>query len=257
MADDVRHFIKKHFGGSPSNQVTLIGHSMGAKTALTLALESPELVADVVAIDNAPIRLPLLEDFDRYIEAMRQIERARVTTLTQADEILKEYEKSSQIRLFLLTNLTAQPKDKDKGKGGFLKFRVPIDVLARALGPLGDFPFPVGGHGHGHGHGQGHGHHGHDHGHGHGHHGHGHDTPRFDKPTLFIRALRSHYIPDWATSHIDRYFPNSTVVDIDCGHWIVQEKPREFQEVTIDFLTRNLANPGNGNGSSRRGKELR
>lgn len=64
----------------------------GAKTAMTLALRSPELVSSVVAIDNAPIHLPLKEYFYRYAKGMKAVTSARPRTLAEADSILQDYE---------------------------------------------------------------------------------------------------------------------------------------------------------------------
>lgn len=114
MALDVKSFIERHQLRAP----TIIGHSMyvlailaqlscpmwyslvsnalifrGAKTALTLALESPTLIKDVVAIDNCPIRLPLESDFVRYLEGLARLRDERITDHLQADKILTQYEK--------------------------------------------------------------------------------------------------------------------------------------------------------------------
>jgi pimeloyl-ACP methyl ester carboxylesterase len=53
---------------------------MGAKTAMTLALRSPDLVANIVAVDNAPVDAALKNDFGGY-----------VTKQSEADTILQEY----------------------------------------------------------------------------------------------------------------------------------------------------------------------
>jgi pimeloyl-ACP methyl ester carboxylesterase len=91
MAHDVAGFIVEH----KLQNTTLIGHSMGAKTAMTLALQSPELVNDVVSVDNAPIDAALLSNFGKYIQGMRRIEEAGVTRQAEADAILKDYEEVS------------------------------------------------------------------------------------------------------------------------------------------------------------------
>lgn len=65
----------------------------GAKTALTLALESPHLIKDVVAIDNGPIHLPLKSDFLGYLQGLARLQEERITSHRQADEILAAYEK--------------------------------------------------------------------------------------------------------------------------------------------------------------------
>ncbi|GFF66323.1 putative alpha/beta hydrolase [Aspergillus lentulus] len=195
LALDVASFMQSH----GMERATLIGHSMGAKTALTLALEMPDLVSDVVAIDNCPIHLPLLDDFPRYLKGMAKVDDAKVKTHHEAEMILREYEDSLTIRLFLLSNFV---KDRDSP---YLKCRVPLDILNTALTPLGDFP-------------------------------HKNEAVQFHNPTLFIRALRSHYIPETAFALMSSFFPQSRIVDIDCGHWVVQERPEELQSAVVDFL---------------------
>jgi pimeloyl-ACP methyl ester carboxylesterase len=59
----------------------------------------------------------------------------------------------------------------------------------------------------------------------------------FEKPTLFIRGSRSHYIKDEDRTEIKRLFPNSTLVTMNTGHWVQAEKPQEFVEVVKNFLT--------------------
>ncbi len=50
----------------------------GAKTAMTLALRSPDLVRDLVAVDNAPVDAAIGNEFARYIYGMRRIDEADV-----------------------------------------------------------------------------------------------------------------------------------------------------------------------------------
>ena len=52
----------------------------------------PDLVSDVVAIDNCPIHLPLLDDFPRYLKGMAKVDDAKVKTHHEAEMILREYE---------------------------------------------------------------------------------------------------------------------------------------------------------------------
>lgn len=59
---------------------------------MVLALRSSNLLKAVVSIDNAPMPSALRGDFSVYIEGMRQIEKARVLRLSEAEEILKTYE---------------------------------------------------------------------------------------------------------------------------------------------------------------------
>jgi hypothetical protein len=65
----------------------------GAKTALTLALEYPNLIKDVVAVDNCPIRLPLESDFAGYLQGLARLRDERIKNHWQADRIMSQYEK--------------------------------------------------------------------------------------------------------------------------------------------------------------------
>lgn len=81
-----------------------------------------------------------------------------------------------------------------------------MDILKNALGPLGEFPHATG-------------------------------SGNFSKPVLFLRGLQSHYIPETAFSLMSTVFPRSETVNIDCGHWIVQEKPEEFRQGMFAVFT--------------------
>ncbi|MGN6161030.1 MAG: alpha/beta fold hydrolase, partial [Marmoricola sp.] len=50
--------------------VALVGHSMGGKVAMALALEHPDLVERLCVVDIAPVDYGQGTDFSRYIAAM-------------------------------------------------------------------------------------------------------------------------------------------------------------------------------------------
>ncbi|KAI2643465.1 alpha beta hydrolase fold family [Xylaria nigripes] len=204
MADDVAGFISEHGLKEP----TLIGHSMGAKTAMALALDQPSLISDIVAVDNAPVSTILSRNFAKYIQGMRQIEAADITRRSDADSMLSTYESDLAVRQFLLGNLHRTTSDETEGKE-VIKFQIPIDILGKNLDNMGEFPF------------------------------HNPDEHRFEKPALFVRGTRSKYIPDEIIPTIGRFFPRFSLADIDAGHWVISEKPAEFLRVVIEFLTPN------------------
>jgi pimeloyl-ACP methyl ester carboxylesterase len=96
LAADVKQFIEKHKLQKP----TLIGHSMGAKTVMTLALQHPELTESIVVVDNAPVDVALKSDFHSYVQGMKEVSRANPTKQSEADEILKPYAKVCFARYF-------------------------------------------------------------------------------------------------------------------------------------------------------------
>jgi pimeloyl-ACP methyl ester carboxylesterase len=167
----------------------------GAKTAMTLALHEPELIANLIAVDNAPVDAALGSDFAHYIQGMIKIDEAGVTRQVEADKILEPYEKSIAIRQFLLGNLHRPSADSKTHK-----FRVPLSILAKALNHMGDFPFK---------------------------------DPRevrFAKPALFVRGTKSKYVADEVIPLIGQFFPMFELVDVDAGHWLISENPEAFRE---------------------------
>lgn len=64
----------------------------GAKTALTLSLHAPDLISNVVAIDNCPISLPIPPDFQKYIDALAEVNKARIKTHSEGERVLAKYE---------------------------------------------------------------------------------------------------------------------------------------------------------------------
>lgn len=188
IADDVEAFLSKH----NLKNATLIGHSMGAKTVMTMALRNPSCYANIIPVDNAPVDAALSSDFPKYAEGMQRVEQAQPKSQKEADAILQPYATELPVRQFLLTNLV-KPEPSAP-----LKFRIPIQILSRALDDMADFPFT------------------------------NPEEARFDKPALFIRGTKSHYVSDETLPIVGRFFPRFELVDIDAGHWVISEKPEEF-----------------------------
>lgn len=57
-----------------------------------------------------------------------------------------------------------------------------------------------------------------------------------DKPALFIRGLRSHYITSKDETVIKQVFPKAQIVSLDAGHWLHYERPEEFVSLVSDFI---------------------
>src|SRR5215217_7351158 len=99
--------------------VTLVGHSMGGKVAMQLALRRPELLRALVVVDIAPVEYPLQggrtddEDeeaspFAAYIEAMRAMDLDQLKTRNDAEQALKGAVPSRMVRSFLLQSLVRE-----------------------------------------------------------------------------------------------------------------------------------------------------
>ncbi|MEM7044627.1 MAG: alpha/beta fold hydrolase [Pseudomonadota bacterium] len=126
MAADVRAYIERNAIG-PS---TVIGHSMGGKTAMRLALDAPSLVERLVVVDIAPV------DYDHstgeYVDALRQLDLSGLTSRNDVDARLAADVDEAGIRAFLLQNLL-------RGDDGFT-WRANLDALSAAMPDLMAFP---------------------------------------------------------------------------------------------------------------------
>ena len=84
-------------------RAAVIGHSMGGKTAMMLALSHPALVSRLMVADIAPSKNP--PSFDDYATAMRSIPLVPGLTRQQADEALSSVVAEASLRAFLLQNM--------------------------------------------------------------------------------------------------------------------------------------------------------
>lgn len=133
MAEDLRHFMESHwmFGAS------IIGHSMGGKTAMQFALDHPDMVKKLVVVDISPKAYP--GSHHDIFDALLSLELDKMETRQEADRQLARLIHEEDIRLFLMKNLTRRKE------GGYeLKINLPVlhkhyeDVLAAVSG---DHPY--------------------------------------------------------------------------------------------------------------------
>jgi pimeloyl-ACP methyl ester carboxylesterase len=99
MAADVAETM--HSLGVP--QACLVGHSLGGKTAMALALTRPQTVERLVVMDIAPVSYD--HDYDEYVAAMRAIELHPGLARHEADAALARVVEAPPMRAFLLNNL--------------------------------------------------------------------------------------------------------------------------------------------------------
>lgn len=125
MAGDLARVIEN--GGSSAN---VLGHSMGGKAAMMLALSRPDLVGKLVVADIAPVGYSHSQ-LDK-IEAMQAVDLSVVTRRRDADEQLVERVKDAQLRSFLLQSLTL-------GEDG-ASWKLNLDALGAAMDDVIGFP---------------------------------------------------------------------------------------------------------------------
>ena len=98
MADDLEKVIK-FFGG----YCIILGHSMGGKAFMYLALQDPKIVAKLIVVDIAPIKYNHSQ-ID-IVKALQSIDLKLVKSRRDADDVLASFVKEKAVRDFLLQNL--------------------------------------------------------------------------------------------------------------------------------------------------------
>ncbi len=204
MAQDVARFVASRELGP----VEVIGHSMGGKVAMCLALAEPALVRRLIVVDIAPMA------YDHafaapYAEAMQAIDLARHDTRRAVDRVLARALPDPVLRGFLMTNLVRAAGAGAGGGGGDLRWGVNLEAIARNGDALMDFP---------------------------------ETAARYRGPALFIGGVRSDYLGAEAEAAISRYFPAAKIARIaGAGHWVHAEAPEAFLGAVAGFLDLDLS----------------
>jgi esterase len=107
MADDVVELLDD----LDLSAVNLIGHSLGGKVGMQVALNYPSRVAKLVVADIAPVAYVPRQD--AALEALRAISCIEVNSRGQADSVMVAHVLEPETRSFLLKNL------KRKADGGY------------------------------------------------------------------------------------------------------------------------------------------
>lgn len=116
MAADVVEFMDDQ----NIDKANILGHSMGGKTAMQIALSYPERIIKLLISDIAPVIYP--HHHQRIFEGLNAINMSQLKSRGQAEQILKDYVDDPGIRMFLLTNLV-------RLDGGGFKWRINIAAL--------------------------------------------------------------------------------------------------------------------------------
>ena len=116
MAADVAHTCQS----LKISSTHVIGHSMGGKTAMQLALSSTELVDRLAVVDIGPRQYE--RHHDSILEGLQILSVTPVKSRKEADKILQPFTTDANVRSFLLKNLT-------RCKDGSYRLRVNIDEI--------------------------------------------------------------------------------------------------------------------------------
>ena len=195
MADVVADRLREGFAtGGP---VHIVGHSMGGKVAMVLALRHPDLVDRLVVVDISPVGRGDQGEFEHLLGSLAALDLSTLSRRSEADERLSGSIDDERVRGFLLQNLRS-------GTSGF-HWQANLDLLRRELPEIGGFPEDLVG--------------------------------ELDRPVLWVAGERSPYVRPEHEAGMRRLFPRTTQVTIKgAGHWVHSERPDVFVSALRSFL---------------------
>lgn len=197
MAEDLAAVIE-----AEGRACDLLGHSMGGKAVMMLALTHPGLVERIVVADMAPVRYRHGAAHGGLIAAMKALKIDDLTSRSEADRRLSETVPDAGTRAFLLQSLELRE--------GPVRWKFNLDALQANLETILDWPEPLpqGAH-------------------------------PFPGPALFLYGGASDYMRPEYQPAVRALFPQARFEAIaGAGHWLHAEKPRLVETAVAAFLTR-------------------
>lgn len=160
-------------------RVTLMGHSLGGKTAMLLACRHPERVARLIVVDIAPKNYPS-SAHDAEFAAMNELDLAGLGSRAGAEQKFEARVSDWAMRKFLATNL-------ESGADGRWRWLINLPVLTKALPALEKNSLK--------------------------------SSDRYDGPALFVAGGKSRYVQARDYEVIRRYFASARIEIIaQSGH---------------------------------------
>ena len=197
MAGDLAEF----FDAQKLERASLIGHSMGGKTAMQFALNFPDRVEKLVVVDISPRASP--RSHEEIFKALLALDLRQYQSRTQMEEALAPDIPDLVVRRFLLKSLRTV-RSTSLAEGSHFEWRIPLDILFKSYSNICEAIPP--------------------------------HAP-FPGPALFVRGAQSHYIAENGLPQIRELFPQARIETIAAaGHWVHADAPEEFLQRVMAFL---------------------
>lgn len=188
---------------APDEAWTLVGHSIGGKVAMLLALRHPELLTGLVVVDMAPKDYGSLDRFGGYIREMQRLPLEQLTS--RADAEARFEESNAGVKAFLLQNL--------RREGQSWRWQANLELIAADAARGEDSRiagWPDGADG----------------------------LAPYRGPVLWIAGGESNYIRPDDGELMRAHFPRARLVTVKgAGHWVHSEAP----EIIVAALRRFVA----------------
>lgn len=175
----------------------VVGHSMGGKVAMTLALRHPERVSRLAVVDVSPVRATEMTGFATYVRGMRSVDLTTLADRAAADTQLEADVPDPVIRGFLLQNLRREPSG--------WRWQMNLELLGSHLEDVGDWPAM--------------------------------DVAPYPGPVLWLSGANSDYVRRDYAPAMRALFPRVQLVTVKgAGHWVHSDQPAVFLAAIRQFL---------------------
>ena len=199
MADAVATFLT---ATAPDERWTVVGHSMGGKVAMLVALRHPALVERLCVVDVAPVPTSAVSSFGTYVDALRRVDLDTLTDRATADAVVAERVPDRTIRGFLLQNL----RRDGSGDQARWRWQMNLALLGDRLPEVAGWPEVMA-------------------------------TP-YAGPVLWLAGADSDYVQPDAAPVMRALFPRVRLIRVKhAGHWVHADQPAVFVATLRRFLT--------------------
>ena len=124
LSQDLLNYIES----KKLEEVIILGHSLGGKTAMEFAVAYPSVVKKLVVVDISPKFYPI--HHHTIIKGLRFLAQHELTSRKVADQLLSEFIEQSDVRQFLLKSLYWNEEKK-------LEFRFNLEGIANNIENVG------------------------------------------------------------------------------------------------------------------------
>ncbi|MEI6122431.1 MAG: alpha/beta fold hydrolase [Bacteroidota bacterium] len=193
LADDILELVNT----LGLHSIYLLGHSLGGRIAISLALQHPNLIEKLVVVDIAPRAYSGSKSIANLLTAMSKVEFKNHKSLSEIEVFLARFIPDVRVRQLVLKNIKRLEPELFGWK---CNFDVILSHVETLMSPVSE-------------------------------------SLPFQKPTLFITGGMPDFVLPHDYKTIMQYFPSAVIQSIpNASHWVHADEPQLFLDAVAAFL---------------------